>query len=208
MIEDEDRPMARLRHCIYLALVASLTACAASAQERGDPIGALSKLSTFDRAHHVDVGKTTTGKTACYFREEGSSHFLDIGLTADGAFIRLQAGEPRESTPTPPLLVFAGKQMTKRVGNDEFATDEYEVLQAYNGGFDYYIPNPDTDDFVVIAKGDAKPFFEMVARARREFVVVQAAADKKKVNIVAIYNFTTASIPALLSCAKGLPAKR
>jgi hypothetical protein len=194
--------MVRSRVVVLAIAFASLTAGAAVAQQRGDPIGELTKIATFDRAHHIDVGRTTAGKTACYFREEGSSHFLDIGLTADSAFIRLQAGEPRETTPVPPLVLFAGKQSTKRVGKDEYATDEYEILQAYNGGFDYYIPNPDTDDFVVIAKGDATPFFEMVAHARKEFIVVQAAADKKKVNIVAVYNFTTAAIPALLSCAK------
>lgn len=196
--------MARCRNCIYLAIVAfgSLVTCTAFSQERDDPIGALSKVSTFDRAQRVDVGKTKAGKIACYFREEGSSHSLDIGMTADGAFIRLETGDSRETTPTPPLRVFAGRQITKRVGKNEYATDEYELLQEYGGGIEYYVPKRETGNFVVVAKGDAKAFLEMVARARTEFVVVQSAADKKKVDIVAIYKFTTASIPALLACAK------
>jgi hypothetical protein len=138
------------------------------------------------------------GKIACYFREEGSSHSLDIGTTADGAFIRLETFDSRETTPTPPLRVFAGKQMAK----GEYATNEFAVLQAYDATFEFYVPKPSQGDFVVVAKGDAKSFFEMVARARMEFVVVQSVADRKNVNIVAIYKFKTAAIPALLSCAK------
>jgi hypothetical protein len=201
---DEDRLMAPCRDCISLAIVAfaSLLTSTAYSQERGDPIGALSKVSTFDHAQRVNVGKTKAGKIACYFREEGSSHSLDIGMTADGAFIRLETGDSRETTPTPPLRAFAGKQLSKRVGKDEYATDEYEILQEYGGGIEYYVPKFDTGDFVLVAKGDAKAFLEMVARAKTEFVVVQSTADKKKTDIVAIYNFTTAAITALLSCAK------
>ena len=98
--------------------------------------------------------------------------------------------------------MFAGRQLTRRVGKEEFATDEYEVLQEYRGAIEFHVPKQDTGDFVLVAKGDAKAFLEMVARARTEFVVVQSAADKKKTDIVAIYKFTTASIPALLACAK------
>src|SRR5664279_140815 len=204
MIKDEDRLMAPRRYCVYLAIVAFgwLATGTANSQVRGDPIGALTKVSTFDRAQRVDIGRTKAGKAACYFREEGSSHSLDIGMTGDGAFIRLETGDSRETTPTPPFRVFSGKQISKRVGKDEYATDEYEIFQEYNGVVEYYIPKPDQGDFVLVAKGDAKAFLEMVARARTEFVVVQSAADKKKVDIVAIYKFTAASIPALLSCAK------
>ena len=54
----------------------------------------------------------------------------------------------------------------------------------------------------MVAKGDAKAFFEMVARARMEFVVVQSVADKNNTDIAAIYKFKSSAIPALLSCAK------
>ena len=93
----------------------------------------ISRLATFDRAQAVNVGKTKAGKTACYFREEGSSHSLDIGITADGAFIRLETFDSRETTPAPPLRVFAGKQIAK----GEYATNEFAVLQAYDGPVSY-----------------------------------------------------------------------
>ncbi len=186
------------RHCGSLALVAavSLAANAAQAQQRGDPIGALTRIETFNRAQHIDVGRTAAGKLACYFREEGSSHRLDVGVTAEGAFLRLQAGEPREMTPRPPLRVFAGKQVT-RGGR---VTDDYTVLQAYEKNAAFYVPRPDQTDFVLVAQYDAAGFLEMVARARNEFVVVQSLADPKQVNIVAIYKFNANAIPALLSC--------
>jgi hypothetical protein len=194
------RAMALCRLCCSLAIVAfaALAPGAAFSQARGDPIGPLTRLATFDRAQAVNVGKTKAGKTACYFREEGSSHSLDIGITADGAFIRLETFDSRETTPAPPLRVFAGKQIAK----GEYATNEFAVLQAYDGPFEYYVPKPNQGDFVVVAKGDAKAFFEMVTRAKMEFVVVQSVADRKNVDIVAIYKFNTAAIPALLSCAK------
>ena len=187
--------MALLRHCCLLAIVvaAALTPGVAFSQALGDPIGALTRVATFDRAQAVNVGKI-----ACYLREEGSSHSLDIGMTADGAFIRLETFDSRETTPKPPLRVFAGKQIAK----GEYATNEFAVLQAYDGPFEFYVPKPSQGDFVVVAKGDAKAFFEMVAQAKMEFVVVQSVADRKNVDIVAIYKFKTSAIPALLSCAK------
>ncbi len=192
--------MALWRHCCFLAIVAlaALAPGVAFTQQRGDPIGPLTRAAIFDRAQKVNVGKTKAGKIACYVREEGTSHSLDIGITADGAFIRLETFDSRENTPAPPLRVFAGKQIAK----GEYATNEFTVLQAYNGKFDYYVPKPSQGDFVVVAKGDAKLFFEMVARARTEFVVVQSIADPKNVDIVAIYDFKTGAIPALLLCAK------
>jgi hypothetical protein len=183
-------------------LFATLTASAALAQQRADPIGPLTKIQTFDRAQKVNLGRTKSGKVACYFREEGSSHSLDIGITTDGAYIRLETGDSRETTPAAPLRVFAGKENSKRVGANEFATGEFTVLQAYDGQFDYYIPKPEQDDFVVVAKGDARAFLEMVARANTQFVVVQSVTNPKSVNYVAIYNFKAATISALLACAK------
>jgi len=167
-------------------------------QERGDPIGALQRVGTFDKARRIDVGRTAAGATACYFREAGSSHTLDIGLTAEGAFLRLETGDSRETTPAPPLRVFAGKQIAK----GGYATNVFTVLQAYDGEIEFFTPKPEQGDFVVLAKGDAKRFFDMVARAKDEFVVVQSVAQPANTDIVAIYNFTTAAIPALLSCAK------
>jgi hypothetical protein len=152
----------------------------------------------FDRAQKINVGRTAAGQAACYFREEGSSHTLDIGITVDGAFLRLETGDSRETTPQPPLRLFAGKQ-GERGG---YVTDEFTVLQPYKGRIEFYMPKPDQGDFTVIAKADPQALFEMVARARNEFVVVQSVTDPKNINIVAIYQFTVANIPALLACAK------
>lgn len=100
--------------CLLAGLaIAALGVGAALSQERGDPIGAVTQVGIFDRAQQVKVGKAKTDKPVCYFREQGSRHSVDIGVAADGAFIRLETGDSRETTPQPPLRVFAGKQMAK-----------------------------------------------------------------------------------------------
>jgi hypothetical protein len=50
--------------------------------------------------------------------------------------------------------------------------------------------------------GDAKSFFDMAARARGEFVVVQSISETKQSDVIAIYHFKASTISALLSCAK------
>ncbi|MDO8878809.1 MAG: hypothetical protein Q8M24_22980 [Pseudolabrys sp.] len=183
------------------AIFATLIGGAALAQTP-DPIGPLTKTQTFDRAQKINVGRTQSGKTVCYFREEGSSHSLDIGVSSEGAYMRLETYDERATTPAPPLRVFAGKEITRRQGGNEYVTGEFTVLQAYAGAFDYYVPNPKQEGFAVIAKGDAKAFLDMVARANNEIVVVQSAAAPKVANYVAIYHFKPAAIAPLLACAK------
>lgn len=192
----------RKRLCLAIVALVPLTAGPVFSQQRSDPIGAMIKVSVFDRAQQIFVGRMRSDQMACYVREEGSSHSLDIGVTADHSFIRLETGDSREATPTPPVRVFAGKQGSNRVGNNEYASDEYALLQEYVGDIEYFVPNPDRGDFVLVARGDAKAFLEMVARARTEFVVVQSATNKKSTDIVAIYKFTNAKVLALLSCAR------
>ena len=196
--------------CLVIASIAlSMTAInPAWSQAVADPIGELKKTSTFDRARHVDIAKSSKGKPVCYFREEGSSHELDIGISADGAFVRVSSGDgplDASSIPKPPLKVFAGKELTKLVDGDLKSTGEYEPIQVYDGAVDY-VPNIGTPygaGFVVIAKGDPKSFFEMVVRAGpRDFVVVQSASAPKSVDIVAVYKFNMSVIPVLLDCAK------
>lgn len=185
--------------CLLAGLaIAALGVGAALSQERGDPIGAVTQVGIFDRAQQVKVGKAKTGKPVCYFREQGSRHSVDIGVAADGAFIRLETGDSRETTPQPPLRVFAGKQTAK----GEYATNDFATLQEYKGAIAFYVPKPSQGDFVIVAKGEAKALLEMVARARTEFVVVQSVAQPQNVDVVAIYNFKAAAIPALLACAK------
>ena len=168
---------------------------------RDDPIGSLARTATFDRAKGVYVGKSKSGTVACYFREEGDSHRLDIGIAAAGAFVRLQTPEPRDATATPPVRVFAGKQKTRRVGDNEFATGEYAVLKAYGGPVEFSVPDPKQGGFTVLTRTDSKGFLEMVAAAKGEFVVVQSAQGGQAANIVAVYRFSTTLIPVLLSCA-------
>jgi len=191
--------LVRRRHCLIATMMLLVSvASVAPAQERGDPIGPITKTAIHDRAQKIDVGKTTAGRTACYFREDGGSHVLDIGLTVDGAFLRLETADMRDATPTAPLRIFAGKQI-ERGGT---ATDEFTLLQPFAGKFDYYIPEPEQGGLVILTKDDATAFFGMVARARMNFVVVQSAANPKMVDYFAIYEFKTSAIPALLSCAK------
>ena len=194
-------PTLSLLRLLSLVIAAVAFSGAASAQ-MPDPVGPLTKVTTFDRAQKINVGRTQAGKTVCYFREEGSSHSLDIGVAADGAYMRLETFDEREATPAAPLRVFAGKEITRRQGNDEFSTGEFTMLHAYAGAFDYYVPNPKQDGFAVIAKGDAKAFLDMVAAAKDQFVVVQSVSKPKPVNYTAIYHFKAAAIAPLLACAK------
>jgi len=190
--------------CLAISLV--LMAGATQAQNSADPIGDMTKTSTFDRAQHVNVGKTTKGKTICYFREEGGSHMLDIGMSTDGAFVRLHDSSDElapDAVPQPPLTVFAGKELTKVIGGDVKATGEYEHFRTYDGPF-VYVPNIKSAygaGFVVVAKGDARSFLDLVVRARGEFVVVQSTKSKLS-NVVAIYHFSTKALSAIMACAK------
>ena len=83
----------------------------------------------------------------CFFREEGGSHVLDIGMSADGAFIRVAHGDgplAAEAIPKAPLRLLAGKGLTKIVDGDEKYTGEYKAIQTYGGSIDY-VPNLVTD---------------------------------------------------------------
>jgi hypothetical protein len=187
--------------------VPAATPSPVQSKSRGDPIGSVTKVSSFDRARRINIGKSSQGKPVCFFREEGGSHMLDIGVSAEGAFIRVAHGDgplPAGEIPRPPLHLFAGKGLTKVIDGDEKYTGEYASLQSYGGSIDF-VPNITTDfgdGFVVVSKDDAKSFFETIARARKEFVVIQSVSEPAKLDRVAIYEFTTNSIPALLSCAK------
>ena len=195
----------------FLAITVGLGAVAAigpaQSQGRDDLIGDLVKTSTFRSAERVDVGQSRNGQLVCFFRETGDSHKLDIGLSANGAFIRVEHEDeplPAASTPRPPLQVFAGKGLTKLIGGNEKSTGEYAQLQMYRGAVDY-VPNLKTklgNGFILVTKGDAKSFFEMAARARGEFIVVQSVSETKNLDVVKIYHFKTSAISALLSCAK------
>lgn len=192
---------------ILVVLGSSEAISPAKSQGRGDPIGDLIKTSTYSSAQRINIGKSSKGKLVCFFREEGSSHKLDIGMSTDGAFIRVEHGDgplPTKSIPKPPLQIFAGKGLTKLIDGDVKSSGEYEPLEIYRGAVDY-APNLNTkygNGFVIVSKGDAKSFFEMVVRARGEFIVVQSIAEPKNVDLIAIYAFNASTTSALLSCAK------
>jgi hypothetical protein len=207
----------------YLAISIVLGSMAAAgpalSQGGADPIGELKKTSTFDRAQGVNVGKSSKGKLVCFYRQEGSDSNVDIGISADGAFIRVESDEdrlPNESNfnpalplvtrtnPKPPVRIFAAKEVTKLVDGDVKSTGEYEPLQVYGGTVDY-VPNIKTiygDGFVLVAKGDAKSFLEMVVRAHGGYIVVQSVSEPKNLDGMGIYGFKASTISALLSCAK------
>jgi hypothetical protein len=192
---------------ISVVLGSVVATSSAQSQGRGDPIGELIKTSTFSSTERINVGKSSKIKLACFFREEGDSHKLDIGMSTDGAFIRVERGDeplPTASIPKPPLQIFAGKELTKLIDGNVKSTGEYAQLQIYDGAVDY-VPNLNTkygDGFVLVTKGDAKSFFEMAARARGDFIVVQSVSETKKLDVVANYHFKASAISALLSCAK------
>ena len=178
----------------------------AQPQGRADPIGELRRTATFSRADRVNLGQSSTGALACYFREEGSSHKADIGIGQVGAFIRVDRGDEAlapGAIPKPPLRVFAGKDKTIVVDGDEKSSGEYQALQTYDGAVDYVpgLTGPFSDGFAVVAKGDARSFLATVVRARGQFIVVQSVARPNNVDIIAIYQFKASTMNALLACA-------
>jgi hypothetical protein len=203
------REWARPHFAVPLVMGGLVATGSAQSQGSGDTIGDLVRTSTFSSAEHVNVGKSNMVKQACFFREQGSSHMLDIGVSADGAFIRLAYGDgplPADSIPKPPLQVFAGKQLTKLVDGDMKVTGEYEPIQVYDGVANY-TPNIATgygSGFIVVTNGDTRSFLAIVARARGEFIVVRSASAPRKVDVVAIYDFKESTMSALVSCAKKL----
>lgn len=157
-----------------------------------DPIGPLRRTARYDVSQKIDVGQSSTGVVACYVREEASSHRLDIGVAGSSAFLRVEAPDERETTPAPPLKVFAGKSG---------AGDDYTTIKPFDGAVSFAMPTPDTSDFVLIAENDPRGFLEMVAAARGAFVVVQSQTDAKASDAVAVNQFSTQAIPHLLACA-------
>ncbi len=201
------------RPYLAISVVLGSVMAASPARPQGgvDPIGELKKTSTFDRAQRIDVGKSSKGKVVCFTEDyDAGDAELYVGMSADGAFIRAEFGRslPKVPLPKPPLRIFAGKDGTKLVDGDMKSTGEYAPLQGgaviYSGAVDY-VPLLDTKyggGFVLVAKGEAKSFLEMVARARGEFIVVQSISEPKDVDAAAIYRFKASTISALLSCAK------
>lgn len=203
------REGARRYFAVPLVMGALITTASAQSQGRGDTIGDLIRTSTFSSADHVNVGKSDMIRQACFFREQGSGHMLDIGVSADSAFIRLAYGDgplPAGSVPKPPLQMFAGKELTKVIDGDMKVTGEYEPIQIFDGTVNY-TPNIATrygSGFIVVTEGDARPFLKIIARARGEFIAVRSASEPEKIDVVAIYDFKETTMSALLSCAKRL----
>jgi hypothetical protein len=222
-VTEENSNMCKKCFHAYLAISVVLgsvmAASPARSQGGGDPIGNLTKTSIFDRAQRVIVGKSSKGKLACFIEQEGSTATLYIGISPDGAFIRVESGPdrlPNESNfnpalplvtrtnPKSPVRIFAAKGLTKAVDGDVKLTGEYAQIQSYDGAV-IYVPNIDTvygDGFIVVAKDDTKSFFEMVVRAHDEFIVVQSVSEPKDLDGMGIYGFKASTMSALLACAK------
>jgi len=199
--------VAKTAKTIVAALLVLASAGPAQSQSRADPIGELTRTATFNSAERVNLGKSRQLALACYFREEGSSHKADIGISRDGAFIRVDTGDgplAADVIPQPPLKVFAGKALTERLNGDDKVSGEYQTIQIYDGPVDYRpnLQTPFGGGFAIVAKGDAKAFLATVVRAApRDFMVVQSVAAPKNVDIIAIYKFKASTMNALLACA-------
>jgi hypothetical protein len=161
-----------------------------------DPIGSLTKTGTFSGS--INLGRTSKGDMICFYREEGDSHRLDIGIGALAAFVRLDEVETfnRAPMPIPPLRLFAGDRMPDQ---NNKVTGEYFPNVSYNDPVEYVRFHT---GFAVIVRRRAKAFFEWVARAQKQFIVVQSIEYTKSNDVVAVYHFDLSAISPLLSCAK------
>ena len=155
------------RPCLVVPLVigALVTAGSAQSQGSGDTIGDLVRTSTFSSTEHVNVGKSNMVKQACFFREQGSSHMLDIGVSADGAFIRLAYGDGPLPADSISKAAAAGvcRKTTDEAGRRRHEGDGWksEPIQVYDGAANY-TPNIATrygSGFIVVTNGDTRSFF-------------------------------------------------
>jgi hypothetical protein len=188
--------MASLRNAgLGLALALSL---APLARAEGDPVGGIAGAAPFDGGGGVLVGTDASDRAVCYVRETGDSHRLDIGIGGAGAFVRLEAGDndPGAVAPQAPLLVYAGQQESE----EGKAADRFAILKSYEGTasfLQFAAPQP---GWLLSATGDPAPFLEVVAAARRKFLVVESQ-QPRAVAYVAVYEFTPDAAAKLVACA-------
>jgi len=174
---------------LVLPLLLCVPGLAAHAQT--DPVGPVSQTGRYEGGQSGLLGRDSAGRTLCFRREEGSSHRLDIGISRQGAFVRLETPEPREATARDPVRVYAGQRG---------AGDRFAVLAAYDGAARHFVANPSSSGFTLVAT-DAAAFLAVVAAARDHFLVVESRQPPAARESVAIYDFTRAAGEAMLACA-------
>lgn len=182
----------------WLLVAAMANALPAGALADTDPIGAIRAVGRFDGGHGVMLGRNAAGRTVCYVREQGDSHRLDIGVGPQGGFVRLETPEPRDATARNPVRVFAGVQ---QVENDK-ATDRFMSLKTFAGTPAFHIPRQDLLGFVIVADGDPAAFLDVVAAARRNFLVIESRQAPVTREYVGIGDFDPAAAAALAACAR------
>jgi hypothetical protein len=186
-----------------LALSALLSAesVGASAADSGDLIGSIDGEKPFDDGRGVLIGKDSSGSPVCYFREIGDTHQLDIGIAVQGAFLRLETGEPPLSAdrPSDPVAVYAGKE----IAESGKATGRFTVLQRYAGQSLIHSFSSSTASFTLITPGDTKELLDVagVAGTERQFVVIESIVNASAREYVGVVEFNTESARALQDCA-------
>jgi hypothetical protein len=182
---------------ILAAILAAIFAAPspAAAQTAVDPIGRIAPTGRFEGGAKVQVGRDAAGRTVCFVREEGDSHRLDIGIGAAGAFVRLETPEPRDSTPVPPVRVYAGLQQTE----NGRATDRFMMLKPYDGEVAYVAAIPGQGSFTLLAASAPEAFLAVVAAAAGNFLVIEQRRPPVR-DYVAIYEFNDRAAAALAAC--------
>lgn len=184
-----------------LILLASLV-CPAAAETTADPIGEIRQTASFGGVDTVMTGRDASGRPVCLSREEGDSHRLDIGIVADSdvlrAFARLDTQVPREATAREPVRVYAGLQKVQ----GGYATNRFVVLQSFEGTAHFVARPHDRAGFTVIADGDPSAFLDVVAAARRNFLVVESRRTSMGREFIGVYQFDRAAGQALIACAQ------
>lgn len=144
------------------------------------------------------VGRDAGNRPVCFLREQGDTHRLDIGIGLEGAFVRLETPEPRDSTARNPVRIYAGLQQVK----DGYATDRFMVLEAFGGAVRFLVPQADRGSFTIVATGDPLPFLAVVAAARGNFLVIDSREPPPSREYAAVYDFDRPAADALVACAR------
>ena len=183
---------------VAAAMGASLPA---TGQTDGDPVGPIRASTPFEGGRGVIVGRDAAGRSICYVREQGDSHQLDVGIGPQGAFVRLDTPEPRDSTARNPVKVFAGVQQAE----NGKATDRFMSLKTFAGTVSFYVPRKDLLGFVIVAEGDPAAFLAVLAAARHNFLVVESRQPPVAREYVGIGDFDLPTAQALVACARRHP---
>lgn len=147
----------------------------------------------------IRLGQDPENGPTCYRRESGETHKLDIGINRAGAFIRLTSPEPRESSASNPVRVYAGEE---RIDQNGMTTNTFKVLAPFEGEVSLSIPDPEAASFLLQSRGDPEKLLNVVAAAKGNFLVLESRNQPGGVESVAVYDFGPGDTAALAACAK------